>query len=182
MDSASNAGSNLFPMDMQPHLVGPLLELRPLGADDFEAVYAAASDPLICEQHPDPLRYRADQFQEWWRGAMETKALAVIDRATGKIIGSTRFLSYTGDEVEIGWTFLARRYWGGRYNGEMKRLMLEHAFKHVARVVFLVGPRNRRSQRAVEKIGAIRTGMRRNAAGKEQVLFELTPERLKPAL
>ena len=163
--------------DLQPHLIGPTLELRPIAPGDFDAVYLAASDPLVWEQHPDPLRWREDRFREWWRGAMEAGALVVVDRATGRIVGSTRFLAYTGEEVEIGWTFLARTHWGGRFNGEMKRLMLEHAFRHVPRVVFLVGPDNRRSQRAVEKIGGVRAGTRKNAAGKDQVLFELTRDR-----
>ena len=165
------------PFEMQPRLVGPTLELRPLTEADHDAVYAAASDPLIWEQHPDSLRWREDVFAGWWKGAMDNGALVVIDRASGAIIGSTRFLSFTGDEVEIGWTFLTRAYWGGRSNGEMKRLMLEHAFRRVPKVVFLVGPNNRRSQRAVEKIGGVRAGMRRNAAGKDQELFELTRER-----
>jgi len=170
--------------DPQPRLVGPTLELRPIAEADYDAVHAAASDPLIWEQHPDPLRWREDRFREWWRGAMEGKALVVIDRARGRIVGSTRYLAYTGEEVEIGWTFLARSHWGGRANGEMKRLMLEHAFRHVPRVVFLVGPDNVRSQRAVEKIGGVRAGMRRNAVGRDSVLFELTAERYaarKPA-
>lgn len=166
---------------MQPHLRGPTLELRPIAEGDHDAVYAAAKDPFIWEQHPDPLRWREDRFREWWRGAMEGRALVVIEGATGRIVGSTRFLAYAGDEVEIGWTFLVRSLWGGRANGEMKRLMIEHAFRHVARVVFLVGPDNVRSQRAVEKIGGVRAGWRKNAAGRDQVLFELTRERFAAA-
>jgi len=56
--------------------------------------------------------------------------------------------------VEIGWTFLERAFWGGTYNREMKSLMLDHAFKFVDRVVFVVGENNLRSQRALQKIGA----------------------------
>ena len=73
--------------------------------------------------------------------------------------------------VEIGWTFLARAYWGGRYNGEMKRLMLEHAFRSVDRVIFIIGPENRRSQRAVEKIGAVRSGSTMDPQGRERVVI-----------
>ncbi len=69
-------------------------------------------------------------------------ALVALDRRDGRIIGSSRYFGYSEEEgeVEIGWTFLARSYWGGRYNGEMKRLMLEHAFRFVPRVVFLRRP------------------------------------------
>jgi len=100
-----------------------------------------------------------------------------IDRATGQIIGSSRYHGYDANRsvIEIGWTFLARAYWGGQYNGEMKRLMLEHAFTWVNRVIFIIGPDNRRSQRAVEKIGGVRAGTTTNAHGEERVVFELTP-------
>ena len=57
-------------------------------------------------------------------------------------------------EMEIGWTFLARSYWGGAMNRELKRMMLAHAFRFVPRVIFVVGERNLRSRRAMEKIGA----------------------------
>jgi RimJ/RimL family protein N-acetyltransferase len=83
-----------------------------------------------------------------------------VDRETKRIIGSTRYAGYDREkrQVEIGWTFLACSYWGGRYNGEVKRLMLEHAFKFIDTVFFLVGPNNRRSRRALEKIGAVYCG------------------------
>ena len=55
--------------------------------------------------------------------------------------------------MEIGWTFLARSHWGGPFNSETKRLMLEHAFQYVDRVVFVISSTNFRSQKAVEKIG-----------------------------
>jgi RimJ/RimL family protein N-acetyltransferase len=92
------------------------------------------------------------------------------------IVGSSRYHEFDADGsvVEIGWSFLARRCWGGRYNGEMKRLMLEHAFKTVERVVFVIGPDNRRSRRAVEKIGGLYAGVRPNSNGRESVVYELT--------
>jgi RimJ/RimL family protein N-acetyltransferase len=89
-----------------------------------------------------------------------------------RIIGSSRYFGYdpAANEVEIGWSFLARTYWGGRYNGEMKRLMLDHAFAFVDRVVFIIGPENRRSRRAIEKIGGVLEGMRRDDTGRESVV------------
>ena len=144
-------------LDLQPTLHGELLHLRPLRAADFEAGYSAANDPLIWEQHPERDRYKREVFQKFFDGAMESGgAFAVIERATGKIIGSSRYcnLSPDGEEIEIGWTFLERRFWGGKYNGEMKRLMLEHALPRVKRVVFVIGENNVRSRKAVERIGA----------------------------
>jgi N-acetyltransferase len=142
--------------DLQPTLRGILLEVRPLKADDFDLLFAAASDPLIWEQHPDSDRYKKEVFHKFFDGAIESKgAFAVIERQSGRIIGSSRYwnLSPDGSEVEIGWTFLERAFWGGPYNRELKSLMLNHAFGFVDRVVFIVGENNLRSQKAVERIG-----------------------------
>jgi RimJ/RimL family protein N-acetyltransferase len=163
--------------DLQPVLRGDLLTLRPLRQDDCDDLRAAAADPLIWEQHPDKTRSDPEGFKKFFQEAMASGgALIAIDNATGAVIGSSRYFGYdaAADEVEIGWTFLVRRHWGGRYNGEMKRLMLTHAFQFVSRVVFLVGPDNVRSQRAVERIGGVRVGMRRDAvSGRESVVFAI---------
>jgi RimJ/RimL family protein N-acetyltransferase len=94
------------------------------------------------------------------------------------MIGSSRYAEYdeAKSEIEIGWTFLARSHWGGRYNAEMKRLMLTHAFRFVRRVVFRVGPNNRRSQRALEKIGATYVGIESHPQRADAALFEITRE------
>jgi RimJ/RimL family protein N-acetyltransferase len=164
--------------DLQPILRGELLALRPLAADDFDALFAVAKDPLIWEQHPESDRYTEAVFRRFFRDAMSSGgALLATDVRDGRVIGSSRFHGYdpARGEVEIGWTFLAREYWGGRYNTEMKRLMLDHAFRFVERVVLLVGPRNIRSQRAVEKIGGVRGGTRvDDTTGRENVLFMIT--------
>ena len=166
-----------MPFDAQPVLKGDLIELRPLRAEDFDDLYAVASDRLIWEQHPDNNRHEEPVFREFFRQALASGgALIVIDNETGKVIGSSRFHGYDGEkgEVEIGWTFLARSYWGGRYNAELKRLMLGHAFRFVRSVVFMIGPRNLRSQRAVEKIGAVRAGSRRDGNGRESYVYRIS--------
>src|SRR5437773_1347488 len=143
-------------VDLQTTLTGRLLELRPLRPDDFDALFAAASDPRIWEQHPENDRYTKPVFQRYFDGAIESKgAFAIIERGSGRIIGSSRYYDFdpVAREVEIGWTFLERAFWGGLYNSELKQLMLEHAFGFVDRVLFIVGESNLRSQRAVEKIG-----------------------------
>jgi RimJ/RimL family protein N-acetyltransferase len=142
--------------DLQPTLIGNLLELRPLTAADFEELFAAASDPLIWAQHPENDRYTREIFQHYFDGAIESKgAFAIIERKSGRMIGSSRYWNFdpASREIEIGWTFLEREFWGGLYNRELKALMLEHAFKFVDRVLFIVGENNLRSQKAVEKIG-----------------------------
>jgi RimJ/RimL family protein N-acetyltransferase len=148
-----------MPFDLQPFLKGQLLELRPLRPDDFHQLYAVASDPLIWEQHPAKDRYKEDVFQAFFREALESGgALIAIDSRNGQVIGSSRFHGYDQhkSEIEIGWTFLARSHWGGACNREMKQLMLQHAFQFVASVIFVIGPQNFRSQKAVEKLGAVR--------------------------
>jgi N-acetyltransferase len=154
--------------DLQPHLESELIELRPLVPGDWDELFAVASDSLIWEQHPEPDRYKEDVFRIFFKDALESGgAFVVIDRKTEHIIGSTRFYGYDPEksEIEIGWTFLARRFWGGRYNAEMKRLLLIHAFKFVESVVFFVGEDNVRSQKAMEKIGAIKAGTATRAYG-----------------
>jgi len=168
------------PFDLQPILAGRLLVLRPLTPEDRDALFEAASDPLIWEQHPERDRHEAPTFQRYFDGAIASRgAFAVIDRASGRIIGSSRFCNLEpGREVEIGWTFLERAFWGGLYNREMKSLMLDHAFRFVDRVVFVVGEGNRRSQKALEKIGAreLRRGERPGPDGRMAgvVVFGIT--------
>lgn len=143
--------------DLQPTLQGKLLELRPLTPEDFDALFEAASDPLIWQQHPEFDRYKREVFEKFFDGAIQSKgAFAVIERESGRIIGSSRYcnLDPLQREVEIGWTFLQRAFWGGSYNRELKSLMLDHAFRFVDRVVFVVGENNLRSQKALQKIGA----------------------------
>ncbi|MGI9068577.1 MAG: GNAT family N-acetyltransferase [Pyrinomonadaceae bacterium] len=165
--------------ELQPHLVGDLLEVRPLRPEDWESLFAVASDQLIWEQHPAQDRYQEEVFKEFFREALESGgALVVIDRKTQKIIGSSRYFGFEPrqQEIEIGWTFLARSHWGGKYNGELKRLMLDHAFRFVESVVFLIGPTNVRSQKAVEKIGGVLIEAREKTIhGKivEQVVYQI---------
>ena len=165
-----------MPFDLQPVLKGELLELRPLRQEDFPELYAVASDPLIWEQHPNSDRFKEEVFREFFREALESGgALVALDCRDGRIIGSSRFHAYNEEksEIEIGWTFLARAYWGGAYNGEMKQLMLRRAFRFVNSVIFLVGPQNLRSQKALEKIGAVRVGSRPDSLGRESVAFRI---------
>ena len=151
-------------LDRQPVLEGELVRLRPLVPEDWEALFALASDPLIWEQHPAHDRWQEEVFRAFFDDALAKRgALVAIDRASGAVIGSSRFqgLEMTdGGSVEIGWTFLARTHWGGPFNHEMKRLMLAHALASVAECRFLVGESNTRSRRALEKIGARLTDRR----------------------
>ena len=169
--------------DFQPTLVGPTIIVRPISADDWTELFAAGSDPEIWRVHPVPDRYTEAGFRKFFDSAVDSKmAFAFVDRATGRLIGSSRYYGYEPDlsEIEIGWTFLARSHWGGATNREVKRLMLDHAFGFVDTVVFWVGEKNFRSQGAMKKIGGVlRDGVfeRPVSDGTPYVIFEITRER-----
>jgi RimJ/RimL family protein N-acetyltransferase len=144
--------------DRQPTLTGERVTLRPSTPDDWEALFAVASDPLIWEVHPAHDRWKEDVFRAYFDAGMASGgALTILDRTTGKVIGSSRYDNWKpeADEIEIGWTYLARDYWGGSYNREIKRLMLDHIHTQVGTVVFTVGDGNVRSRKAMEKIGGV---------------------------
>ena len=166
-------------MDRQPVLESELIRIRPLRADDFDALWVISSDPLLGEQHPAKARATEAGFRQWFDDAMASGgALVVEDRATGEVIGTSRYDGFDPDasEIEIGWTFLVRSRWGGPWNGEMKRLMLEHAFRFVDTVLFRVHRSNLRSQRAVGKLGAVQLRTEPDPLGLvgEIIVFGLT--------
>ncbi len=145
---------------LQPFLESKVVKLRPLEQDDFNALYRIASDAKIWEQHQNKDRYTLDNFSTFFQESIGSKgALIIIDVKTEKIIGCSRFKIIDGSNgvVEIGWSFLERAYWGGYYNREFKKLMINYALQHSKYVVFYVNALNHRSQRAMEKLGAKRT-------------------------
>lgn len=143
----------------QPILQNELILLRQLKAADFEDLYTVASDPLIWEQHPNKNRWQREVFQNYFNGAIESGgALLVFDQQTNEIAGSTRYYDYneTESSVFIGYTFIARKYWGKQYNPAMKKLMMDHAFQFVDTVLFHIGAENTRSQIAIGRLGAVK--------------------------
>jgi len=160
-------------MDYQPTLEDDLIFLRPMREDDFDMLYNVAKDPLIWQQHQCKDRYKKENFREFFTDSMGSNgALIAIDKSTNEIIGSSRFkpVNDTANAVEIGWSFLSRKYWGGQYNKSMKKLMLDYAFGFVEGVVFYIDMNNIRSQKAVEKIGGrrvIENNLRHLASNRE---------------
>jgi RimJ/RimL family protein N-acetyltransferase len=169
--------------DLQPVLTGTTLQLRPLRPEDFAGLHAVASDPLIWEQHPHPDRWQREVFAEFFTGAMQSGgAFAVTDKATGNIIGASRYYEWAPDSrsVAIGYTFLARSHWGGSSNREMKQLLLDHAFRFADTAWFHVGKHNWRSRKAMEKIGAILSHedvREHNGIAYDYVYFKITAPR-----
>ena len=171
-------------MDRQPILEGERLLLRPLVPEDWQALYAVASDRELWARHPSHNRWQEPVFHAFFEDALAGGgALAILEKSTDRLIGSSRFQNHEpaqGGVVEIGWTFLARDRWGTGLNAEMKRLMLTHAFDYVARVVFSVGAENVISRRAMTKIGGRLSGEtwveERAGVPMEHVRFEITRE------
>lgn len=171
-------------MDRQPVLDGERLYLRPLRESDWDALFAVAADRLLWERHPAHDRWQEPVFRAFFEDALaQGGALAIVDKASGALIGSSRFQDYDpagAGVVEIGWSFLARPYWGLGYNAEFKKLMLEHAFRSVDRVLFRVGADNVISRKAMANIGGRLTGetffVERAGRPVEHVVFEITRE------
>lgn len=170
-------------MDRQPILHGERLWLRPLKRADWDALWAIAQDKQIWAMHPAHDRWQEPVFREFFDDALaQGGGMAVVDKASGAVIGTSRFQNYDAarDQVEIGWSFLDRPYWGLGYNSEFKRLMLAHALRHVGRVVFSVGADNQISRRAMANIGGRLTGethqAMRSGVMVDHVTFEITRE------
>jgi RimJ/RimL family protein N-acetyltransferase len=182
------AGGRRMPFELQPRIENQWIRLEPLAAGDFDELYSVASDPLIWEQHPNKDRYRREVFATYFKGAIESGgAFRVIDNTAGALIGSSRY--YDLDEarrsIAIGYTFIARDYWGGHYNRALKTLMLEHAFRWVDRVIFHVGEDNLRSRKAMEKLGGIHIGevamSYYGEPSRQNVIYEIRAGDWKPS-
>jgi RimJ/RimL family protein N-acetyltransferase len=141
----------------QPQLIGETLSIRPLEANDYSALFACASDKHIWAGHPATDRYKEDVFAKMFDEGLASQACVVIsENDTGKLVGWSRY--YVAEDgpqdISIGFTFLSRAHWGGQSNGQVKRLMLKHAFEYFDNVWFHIAPTNIRSQKATQKLGA----------------------------
>lgn len=144
-------------MNIQPTLENENVKLLPLNQNDFEELFAVASDPLVWEQHPNKDRYKREVFENFFLGAMESGgAFKIIEKNTGEVAGSTRFYDYNAEDssIFIGYTFYGTKFWGSKLNPQVKKLMLNYIFQFVDKVNFHVGKDNVRSQKAMEKLGA----------------------------
>lgn len=105
---------------------------------DFTALYALDADPLLWAQHPNPERATEAGFRAYFEDQLASGgALAAVNKTDGAMVGMSRYsVAFAGpNEVEIGWTFIGRAYWGGDYNRDIKQAMLAHAFRFVRTVI-----------------------------------------------
>lgn len=143
--------------NLQPDfLENEITKLIPLEEKHFEALFEAASDPLIWEQNPVRNRYERDVFKTFFEIILTKSSFLILDKETNEIMGTTSFYDYDPEKssVAIGYTFITRKYWGGPYNKATKKLLTDYAFQYVDSILFHVGSENFRSQKAVLKLGA----------------------------
>ena len=147
---------------------GRHVRLEPLGREHVERLGPVASDRELWRltredaSTPDGLRAYVDRALE---SAVDGSALpfAIIEEATGRAIGSTRFGNYSaGDRrVEIGWTWIGRPWQRTAANTEAKLLLLTHAFETLGlrRVELKTDVLNERSRNAILRLGATEEGI-----------------------
>ncbi|UFK97672.1 GNAT family N-acetyltransferase [Kaistella faecalis] len=146
---------------IQPILENENFKLIPLQENDFERLYVVASDPKVWEQHPNKERYKREVFENFFKGAMESKgAFLVVSKDSGEVLGCTRFYDFDRENksILIGYTFYGRNSWGKNVNPQIKKMMLDYIFQYVETVIFHVGKENIRSQVAMERLGAEKEG------------------------
>jgi RimJ/RimL family protein N-acetyltransferase len=144
-------------MNLQPILANELVKLVPLKEHDFDTLFEVAADPLIWEQHPNKDRYQRAVFENFFKGAIESKgAFIIYEATTGEVIGSSRYYEKEENSIAVGYTFIGRKYWGKGYNAAIKKIMFDYAFQHVDKIILHIGATNFRSQKAAEKIGALK--------------------------
>ncbi|RZJ48033.1 MAG: N-acetyltransferase [Chryseobacterium sp.] len=141
---------------IQPILENEKYQLIPLQQGDFELLYEVASDPKVWKQHPNKDRYKREVFENFFKGAIESKgAFKIVERFSGEILESTRFYDFdeSKNSIFIGYTFYGTNSWGKGINPQIKKLMLDYIFQFVDKVYFHIGKENFRSQIALERLG-----------------------------
>jgi RimJ/RimL family protein N-acetyltransferase len=158
---------NVVPVTLE----GALVRLEPLGQQHAEGLLAAAQDEMIWRYLPVPMPRIAQEMRAIIESALEAQAagkelaFAILERESGAVVGSTRYLNIALADrgLEIGWTWLAPRVQRTGVNTECKYLLLCYAFETVGamRVQLKTDSRNVISQRAIERLGAVKEGILR---------------------
>jgi RimJ/RimL family protein N-acetyltransferase len=151
-------------------LEGNGVRLEPLSRAHLPQIVACANDPALWEFtfQPNPFTTQHDAGA-WFESALQerhTRAFTIIDTMSGEVAGSTRFLDISEEhrKLEIGWTFLARRFWRTHINTAAKFLLCRYAFEewNAVRVQLKAEAINKRSHRAILRLGATHEGTLRN--------------------
>ena len=152
-------------------LRGATVTLKPMTTSDSEALVAAASDGKLWELWytgvPSPTNI--DDYIAFALGEHEAdRALpfVVVDNATGRVIGSTRYLNAEPEHrhLEIGYTWYSASFQRTRVNTECKWLLLSYAFEQLNAIVveFRTHWHNQASRAGITRLGAKQDGVLRN--------------------
>jgi RimJ/RimL family protein N-acetyltransferase len=158
-----------FSLPLEPvTLEGRIVRLEPLSRDHLDGLAEVAFDEALWRWTLVRPVDRAG-LAAWVDAALANRAagtelpFATVDRATGRPIGSSRYLSIVLEHrrLEIGWTWVGRQWQRSGANREAKLLMLEHAFERLGcrRVEFKTNARNEQSRAALLGIGATFEGI-----------------------
>jgi RimJ/RimL family protein N-acetyltransferase len=149
-------------------LTGETLQLEPLRQEHAQGLYNRGRSAGDWSYMPRACFIDMADTRQWIDEAIAAPGqlpFAIVEKAKGKVIGSTRYLNIRPEHrsLEIGWTWLGQQWQRTAANTEAKLLLLCHAFDRLGcvRVEFKTDARNARSQRALERIGATREGVLR---------------------
>ncbi|OGO10694.1 MAG: GNAT family N-acetyltransferase [Chloroflexi bacterium RBG_16_47_49] len=160
-------------MEVQPIiLVGKVIRLEPLSESHVPELTISGQDESIWHYMLYNTIRTEQQMRSWVLNLLAQQAkgtdlpFAVIHLESGRVIGATRYLNIRPQDrgLEIGGTWYAVKFQRTAVNTECKYLLLKHAFEGLKciRVQFKTDLRNERSQRALERIGAVKEGILRS--------------------
>ena len=158
---------------MEPvELGGELVAVEPLRAEHAPGLLAAADSDEVFAWLPYPRPADLEQARAWIEDALADRRanhrlpFAILSTADGSVIGSSSYWDFDAynAHVEIGSSWLSRDLWRTGRNVEVKLLLMTHAFETLGleRVSFRTDIRNERSQRAIERLGAVKEGVHRH--------------------
>lgn len=163
-----------------PELDGERVKLLPLAIEHSITLYNCSRDPEVWTNLPVYVRTIED-MEHFVRKAIvhrdsqESFPYVVFDKETNEIVGTTRFLriSEENNNLNIGWTWYSKKVWRTRVNTETKYLLLKHAFENllVNRIEIITTTQNIKSQKAIERLGAVREGVLRKKYNNSDYVF-----------
>ncbi|MDQ6420576.1 GNAT family protein [Paenibacillus sp. LHD-117] len=167
-------------------LEGKRVKLVPLERAHTHPLFEAAQAPEIWAHYPITIETFAD-MESFVSKALEGRErneqypFAVFDKELGKFVGSTRYLriSEANNNLNIGSTWYAPEVWRTGVNTETKYLMLKYAFEilQVNRVEIVTSTDNKRSQRAIERLGAVKEGvLRKKYHNLDYIIYSIIPD------
>ncbi|RIE03417.1 N-acetyltransferase [Cohnella faecalis] len=156
----------------------------PLEMEHVLPLYDCSKNPEIWANYPTKIN-SVEAMKSFVQKAIEGRErrdqfpFAVYDKELQEYVGSTRFLriSEENNNLNIGSTWYCPKVWRTRVNTETKYLMLKYAFEflHTVRVEIITTTENTRSQKAIERLGAVKEGvLRKKYNNMDYVIYSIT--------